>query len=278
MDKNHKDLVMIDLNNPRHAQCMSSSMEETSIVLWRKDWSSIRLDRTLSLFIKHSQFVLSRKLFGWKLEKLKVFIVTSASTKDLFETRIDARIGFRSCSTTGGPVLEQSESSQSSQPSPNPDHHRTGPVVCPQRGALMDICQLIYGKLDAKHQKYKGRVVHRGDIVNKILDFMQYSLNKDHQHHKWRQQKSWISHPDCQGAQDKQRMKFLLIPNWKWKMLTHCWKFQSRSVQTFGFVYHDTNGQNHDPVWKTQSFLLSGICMVILWQDYCGKGNWRKSC
>ena len=33
-----------------------------------------------------------------------------------------------------------------------------------------------------------------------------------------------------------------------------------------GFVYHDTTGQNHGPVWKTQSFLLSGICTVILWQ------------
>ena len=53
--------------------------------------------------------------------------------------------------------------------------------------------------------------------------------------------------------------------------------FQNRSVQTFGFVYHDTNGQNHGPVLKTQLFLLSGICTVILWQDYYGKGNLRKS-
>ena len=54
-------------------------------------------------------------------------------------------------------------------------------------------------------------------------------------------------------------------------------KFQNRSVQTFGFVYHDTNGLNHGPVWKTQSFFLSEICTVILWQDYHGKGNLRKS-
>ena len=54
-------------------------------------------------------------------------------------------------------------------------------------------------------------------------------------------------------------------------------KIPNRSVQTFGFVYHDTNGQNHGPVWKTHSFLLNGICTVILWQDYCGKGNLRKS-
>ena len=61
-----------------------------------------------------------------------------------------------------------------------------------------------------------------------------------------------------------------------WKMLTNDWKFPNRNVQTFGFVYHDTNGKNHGPVWKTQLFLLSGICMVILWHDCCGKGNLRK--
>ena len=44
-----------------------------------------------------------------------------------------------------------------------------------------------------------------------------------------------------------------------------------------GFVYHDTNGQNHGPVWKTQLFLLSEICKVILWQDFFGKCNLRKS-
>ena len=42
------------------------------------------------------------------------------------------------------------------------------------------------------------------------------------------------------------------------------------------FVHHDTNGLNHWPVSKTQLFLLNGICTVILWQDYYGKGNLRK--
>ena len=45
-----------------------------------------------------------------------------------------------------------------------------------------------------------------------ILDLMQYSPSKDHQHHKWQQQKSWISYPDCPGAQDKQLMQYLLKP------------------------------------------------------------------
>ena len=50
----------------------------------------------------------------------------------------------------------------------------------------------------------------------------------------------------------------------------------TKNVQTFGFVYRNTNGQNHGPIWKTQSFLLNGICMVILWQDYNGNGSSRK--
>ena len=29
-------------------------------------------------------------------------------------------------------------------------------------------------------------------------------------------------------------------------------KIANRNVQTFGFVYHDTNGLNHGPVSKTQ--------------------------
>ena len=61
-------------------------------------------------------------------------------------------------------------------------------------------------------------------------------------------------------------------------MLLNCWKFHNRNFQTSGYVYHDTNGRNLGPVWKTQSFLLSEICTVILWQDWCGNGNSRKFC
>ena len=86
-----------------------------------------------------------------------------------------------------------------------------------------------------------------------------------------------MSCPDCQGAQDRQWMQYLFIPRSKWKMLQDYWKFPNRNVQTCGFVYHDTNGQNHGPVWKTQSFFLSEICMVILWQDSYGKGYLRNS-
>ena len=50
--------------------------------------------------------------------------------------------------------------------------------------SLMDMYHLRNAELEAKHQKYKGLVVLRGDIVKTIQGLMQYSLNKDHQHLK----------------------------------------------------------------------------------------------
>ena len=50
--------------------------------------------------------------------------------------------------------------------------------------SLMDICHLKNAELEAKHQKYEGRIVLRGDIVKDVQGLTQYSLNKDHQHHK----------------------------------------------------------------------------------------------
>ena len=96
--------------------------------------------------------------------------------------------------------------------------------------SLMDICHLKNGELEAKHQEYKGRVVLRGDFVKddpgshavfhraRIVSVPNDSSKK-----------SWISYPDCQGAQDKQRMQYLLIRRSKWKM--HQSNFQSQNVK-----------------------------------------------
>ena len=59
-----------------HNQCIKHGRNlrklcigSTSILLWRKDWSSIKYDRTLSFFTKHSQLCGFRKFFGWNMEK-----------------------------------------------------------------------------------------------------------------------------------------------------------------------------------------------------------------
>ena len=72
----------------------------------------------------------------------------------------------------------------------------------------------------------------------------------------------------------RNRMRTLPPGRMTWKVM----QFQSQNARTFGYVYQSTNGQTHRPVRKTQSFLLSEICTVTLWQDYCGKGNSRKFC
>ena len=142
----------------------------------------------------------------------------------------------------------------------------------------MDIFHLKNAELEAKHQKYKGRVVLRGDFVKnnsgsyavfteqgssasqmtaaKIMDIISRLSGCDGQ-------AADAVSVETQVKMEDTHKLFKKIPN--------------RSVQTFGFVYHDTNGQNHDPVLKIQSFLSSGICTVILWQDNYGKGNLRKS-
>ena len=153
--------------------------------------------------------------------------------------------------------------------------------------SLMDICHPKNAELEAKLQEYKSRVVLRGDIVKdesgsyavfteqgssasqmtaaQIMDIISRLLGSDGQA------------VDAVSAYTQVKMedahKLLKIPN--------------RRVQTFGFVYHDTNGQNHGPAWKTQSFLLSEICTVIFWQDlwerqfeniyiYILKHGWEK--
>ena len=141
----------------------------------------------------------------------------------------------------------------------------------------MDICHLKNAELEAKQQKYYGRVVLRGDIVKddsgsyavfteQGSSASQVTAAKSHGYHLQIALLRWTSNGRniCLYPSNNVRCSQIV-------------EIQNRSVQTFGFVYHDTNGQNHGPVWKTQSFLLSEICMVILWQDYYGKGNLRKS-
>ena len=81
----------------------------------------------------------------------------------------------------------------------------------------------------------------------------------------------------CRVAMDKQQTQYRLIPKWKWKMLTNYSKFQSWHVQTFWIRLPRHKWPKSWSNLETQSFFLSGICTVILWQDCCGKGNLGKS-
>ena len=144
--------------------------------------------------------------------------------------------------------------------------------------SLMDICHVKNAELEAKHQKYKGRVVLRGDIVKDNSGAYAVFTEQGSSASQMTAAKIMdvISRlPGCDGqaadavsAYTQVKMedahKLLKIP-------------KSECPDIWIRLPHDTNGPNHGPVWKTQSFLLNEICMVILWQDYYGKGNLRKS-
>ena len=59
-------------------------------------------------------------------------------------------------------------------------------------------------------------------------------------------------------------------------MLQNSSKFRNQNVQKFGYVFHDTKGQNHVRKLKTQSYVLNEICTAIHWRDCCGKENSSK--
>ena len=143
--------------------------------------------------------------------------------------------------------------------------------------SLMDIFHLKNAELEAKHQKNKGRVVLRGDIVKD--DSGSYAVLNEEGSSASQMTAAKVMDiisrlPGCAGQAADAVSAYTQV---KMEDAPKLLKFRNRNVQTFGFVYHDTNGQNHGPVWKTQSFLLNEICTVILLQDYYEKGNLRKS-
>ena len=133
-------------------------------------------------------------------------------------------------------------------------------------------------ELEAKHQKYKGRVVLRGDIVKD--DSGSYAV--------FTEQGSSASQMTAAKVMDiisrlpvsaeQAADAVSAYTQVKMEDAPNLLKIPKSECPDFGFVHHDTNGLNHGPVWKAQSFLLSEICTVILWQDCYGKGNLRKSC
>ena len=142
--------------------------------------------------------------------------------------------------------------------------------------SLMDLCHLKNSELEPQFQKYKGRVVLRGDIVKDdsgsyAVFIEQGSSASQTTDAKVMDIKSRL--PGCAGqaadavsayTQVKMEDAPSLLKNSKVRM--------SR--------YLDTSPKHKWPKsWSNtedQLFLLSGICTVILWHDYCGKRQFEK--
>ena len=140
--------------------------------------------------------------------------------------------------------------------------------------SLMDICHLKNAELEAKHQKYKGRVVLRGDIVK--YDSGSYAVFTEQGSSAFQMTEAKIMEiisrlPGCDGqAADA-------VPAKTQVKMEDAIEIPKSECPDSWICLPRTNGQNHGQVWKTQLFLSNEICTVILWQDYCGKGYLRKS-
>ena len=111
MDKNHKDPDTIDLSVPRHAQYMHKAWKRHQDAVYWVD-INLAMKKGLKFYQTRSNaIILHETLPAYCIPKVvtmetgeviyeKYTCVTSASTKDLLETRLEKRIGFRTCSTT----------------------------------------------------------------------------------------------------------------------------------------------------------------------------------
>ena len=72
------------------------------------------------------------------------------------------------------------------------------------------------------------------------------------------------------------RRSISLRPCEKWRTLQGCFKFKSHNVQTYGYVFYDTHGQNLVQPSNTQWFLSNETCMDTHLPASCGNDNMRK--
>ena len=107
--------------------------------------------------------------------------------------------------------------------------------------SLMDICHLKNAELEAKHQKYKGRVVLRGDIVKDHSGSYAVFTGQGSSASPKAAAKIMdiISRlPGCDGQAADAVLAYTQVKMEDAHKLLK--KIPNRNVQTYGFVYHDT--------------------------------------
>ena len=137
--------------------------------------------------------------------------------------------------------------------------------------SLMDLCHLKNSELEPQFQKYKGRVLLRGDIVKDDSgSYAVFTEQGSSASHMTAARIMDIMSPGCAGQAVDAVSAYTQV-----KMEDHqrYSNNSSQNVQILGFVHQNTSGPNHGLVWQIQSFLLNEICTVILWQDCNEKGN-----
>ena len=142
--------------------------------------------------------------------------------------------------------------------------------------SLMDLCHLKNSELEPQYQKHKGRVLFRGDNVKDDSGSYAVFAERGSSASQVTAQRSWILFQDYRDAQDKQQTQYPLTPGRNGRCTDVIENSMVRMSRYLDTSNKTQMAQNHGPVWKTQLFLLDGICSVTFWQDHYGKGNLRK--
>ena len=138
MDKNHKDPDTIDLNEPRHAQYMHKAWKKHQNTVYWVD-INLALKKGLKFYQTRSNaIILHETLPAYCIPKVvrmetgeviyeKVYASPRPPPKISLKHDWMKELGSEVVQRPDGQVVQQSKSSQSNQPNPNPDHDdRTG--------------------------------------------------------------------------------------------------------------------------------------------------------
>ena len=138
--------------------------------------------------------------------------------------------------------------------------------------SLMDKSHLKNAELEAKHQKYKGRVVLRGDIVKD--DSGSYAVSTEQGWSASQMTAAKIMDiisrlPGCAGQAADAVSAYTQAK--KWKMFQNYWKFQSRNVQTFWIrlprhKWPKSWSSMEDPVIPLERNLYGHPLAGLLWE------------
>ena len=147
MDKNHKDPETIDLSVPRHAQYLHEALKRNQDAVYWVD-INLALKKGLEFYQTRSNAIILYdtlpaycipKVVRMETEEViyeKVYASPRPPPKISLKHVWMKELGSEVVRQPEGQVVQQSKSSKSNQPNPNPDHDTTGqPVVCPRRGA-----------------------------------------------------------------------------------------------------------------------------------------------
>ena len=141
--------------------------------------------------------------------------------------------------------------------------------------SLMDICHLKNAEMKPTHQKYKGPVVLRSDIVKDDSGSCAVFAEQGSSASQMTAAKVMDVKAGLRGCARQAAHAVSACSQVKIEDVPSLFLKNSK-VRMSSYLETSTETQMAGPAWKTQWFLLCEICMVIFWQDYYGKHGWGK--